>query len=181
MSPLIPIMVIGKKLYSKEVLNNIGKPKHPSPCTNARPLEPTSLSGHARIPSWARPVCDKIHRTRFGREDRYHKQRSSNPSLQTIDWGATIPSILSASSIQFPGKRDKITYSNNRTTPGSSRIRCLLDDILPGEQPMPPTETPYMIKRLEIQDGSLGVLDNELTHTNLRCPGIDVGQEFAVG
>jgi hypothetical protein len=60
-------------------------------------------------------------------------------------------------------------------------MRGATDNVLPGEQPVSPTETTYMVQSPEEENGSLGILDGEITDTELLCLVTDVGKELSVG
>lgn len=55
------------------------------------------------------------------------------------------------------------------------------NDVLPGKQPVSPTEAAHMVESFKIKDSSLDILDGKVAYANLLCLGVDVRKEFTVG
>lgn len=73
-----------------------------------------------------------------------------------------------------------LAYRDNGTTPGGSRMWCPSNNVLTGKQPVAPTKAPHVVQCLQIQNSRLPVLDNEATHIDFLCFGVDVGKELTV-
>lgn len=64
------------------------------------------------------------------------------------------------------------TYSNNWTPPRRRRMRSPPNNILSRKQPMPPSETAYMVQRLQVQDCSFIVLNGKVANVKFfGCAG----------
>ena len=54
------------------------------------------------------------------------------------------------------------------------------NDVLAGEEPVPPAEAADVFEKSQVQDSSTGILATVLSHTDLFGPCLDVFQKFAV-